>query len=282
MKPNVFVEQPEFIQDDPRSRRPPSAGYNINPAFMLARHRLLLPPQLLQGKTVLDLGSCNAATGAWCLANGASFYQGVEFHESFVASSRVALEKYYPREKWDVRQSSIESYLESDRAAFDVVVASGVLYGFPDPVSILNSMAGLARALVVENMHPKNFKITEFLSPPLKKAFLLSPDYVRFIENEPFVALGLQGMVVPGDRTTLFKGANPSMGAIKYVLAGAGFKYIDKMNQALKKHIPQVYSPFKRFGLLFVRQEDPESDPFGFISAAGAGFRSNADWGTEE
>lgn len=277
---NVFIEQPEFVTQDPRANRPATVGYNTNANFMRVRHQLLLPPKLIENKRILDLGSCNAASGAWCLSNGATYYKGVEFQESFVRSSSEALGKYYPVEKWAITQSSIEDYLSSDTEIYDVVLASGVLYSFSDVIGILNSMAKVAKALVIESMHPKTFMATEYLSAPVKKAFLNSHEYVRFMENEPFIAVGRQGMVMPDEKTIFFNGTKPSMGVVKFIIGNAGFQYIDRMNQALKAKIPDLYSPFNRFGLLFVRANDFDPEEYGFASAASGKSRHRGvhDW----
>jgi hypothetical protein len=65
MNSNVFVDQPEFVDTDPRNQRPEQIAYRIDTNFMQVRHEILLPKNTLKGKKVLDLGSCNAASGAW-------------------------------------------------------------------------------------------------------------------------------------------------------------------------------------------------------------------------
>jgi len=83
---NVFIDQPEFLGEDPRVSWPKSSGYSSDPEFVYERHALLLPADLLKGKRVLDLGSCNAATGAWVLSNGAAYYRGVELQAKVPSS----------------------------------------------------------------------------------------------------------------------------------------------------------------------------------------------------
>jgi predicted nicotinamide N-methyase len=267
-KQNIFVEQPEFANNDPRVNRPSVAGYNTHPAFMQVRHELLLPSEIIRNKTVLDLGSCNAASGAWCLSKGAASYRGVEYQEPFVKSSSELLTKYYPQKKWEIIQSSIEDYLRSRTDDFDIVLASGVLYAFSDVIGILTAMAGIANALVIESRHPQTLWKTAFLSAAMKKTLIQSKHYIEFIENEPFISLGREAMVMPGEQTMYFKGTRPSMGAIKYVMQNLDFQYVDAMNLALKRRIPEWYSPFERFGLFFVRADSTTAQELGFIPAA--------------
>lgn len=281
---NVFADQPEFVKTDPRAGWHSSAGYNLDPAFMRARHALLLPRQIIENRRVLDLGSCNAASGAWCLSNGASYYRGVELQEAFASNSAACLAKYYPGEKWDIRRSSIEDYLATEREMFDVVFAAGVLYGLMDHVTILNAMAGIARVLIVESMHPKSLSDAACLTEAQKKSILRYGEYRAFIENEPFIALGKQGMVVPGARLMVYDGARPSMGAVKYIVTNAGFRYVDDMNRRLAKLIPKKYSPTRRFGLLFVRDDGaPARNGYGFRAALSGepSQRRTANWSAE-
>lgn len=283
-KTSIFVEQPEFVNNDPRINRPPVAGYNTNPAFMQARHEILLPRKLIENKNVLDLGSCNAASGAWCLSEGAASYIGVEFQERFVKSSSELLTKYYPDKKWEIIQSSIEDYLVAQTGVFEVVLASGVLYAFSDVVGILQAMARIADVLVIESRHPRTFMKTTFLSDSMKRALIYSKPYVEFIENEPFISLGREAMIMPNEQTIYFKGTRPSMGAIRYIMENLGFQYVDRMNQVLKKRIPEWYSPFERFGVLFARKDTAIAEDLGFIPAASGKSRhiSIYTWGNDK
>lgn len=264
---NIFLEQPEFVNSDPRFNRPRFAGYDTNPEFMLARHELFLPRPLIENKNVLDLGSCNAASGAWCLSEGAASYTGVEMQESFVKSSTQLLTKYYAHRKWEIIQSSIEDYLASPKEVFDLVLASGVLYAFSDAVGILKAIARIANTLVVESRHPRTFVKTPYLSDAVKRNWLPSKSYVDFIENEPFISLGREAMVLPDQQTIYFKGTTPSMGAVKYIMEITGFRYYDGLNRALKKRLPQWYSPAERFGLFFARIDGRGAEELGFLPA---------------
>ena len=87
---NTFKLHPEFIEVDNRKNRPivvpspekngPGYSYNINPEFMFERHKIMLPLDLIKGRTVLDIGGCIGASGDWCLANGAKHYTNIELH----------------------------------------------------------------------------------------------------------------------------------------------------------------------------------------------------------
>ena len=284
MRENIFLSQPEFIDEDPRVNCPTDRGlgYKVDPSFMLNRHSILLPRNIIDGKKILDLGSCNGATGAWCLSNGAKFYRGVELQKDFVESSRKWLGKYYPDDRWHIQQDSIEDFLTTTHEKYDVVHAGGILYGLADQARILGAMANISDVLVIESSHPRMFYDNNFLKPETKKSILKSGEYARFIENTPFISLGRQGMLVPDEKTMFFLGTKPSMGAVKFILHNAGFRYIDEMNQRVKKSMPSLYSPTGRFALLFVRETDKEAHELGFSPAySGQAQQRLIDWDEE-
>jgi 2-polyprenyl-3-methyl-5-hydroxy-6-metoxy-1,4-benzoquinol methylase len=143
---NLFIEFPEFIENDPRLGRgqtygfikinpelyqnTPShlGGYDINFDIQYHRHNTVLPPELVKDKTILDLGSCIGASGAWVLANGAKRYVGVEYLQSFVNEAEKNLSKYFPTSDWKIYAISIESFLRFNIEKFDIVLAWGIAF----------------------------------------------------------------------------------------------------------------------------------------------------------
>ena len=149
---DIFKLQPEWIEDDDRKHRQvivpspeksgPSLSYNINPEFMYHRHRVMLPPELIKGKTILDVGSCMGATGAWCLANGASHYTGIEQLERYVKPSNKLFKKYYQSNQYNIIQTSINKFVSNKK--YDIVVASGMLYAVFDSFCFIKKITELA------------------------------------------------------------------------------------------------------------------------------------------
>ena len=281
---NIFIAQPEFVRNDPRHSRPVNgnAGYKITPEFLLARHAILLPEHLIRGKRILDLGSCSAASGAWCLSKGADFYKGVELQSEFVNCAKESLGKYYHHDKWEIQQASIEGFLDSNKDSFDIILASGVMYGFQDQITALTAMAKQGDVIIIESMHPKTITNTPFISEQVKRYLIEAGEYERFIENEPFIYVGRSTMAIPGRRTMKFDGTQPSMGAIKYILSSLGFIYMDNPNALLKKNLPNHYSPFKRFGILFTKNIESKTGNLGYGFAQAIGNDSERievfDW----
>lgn len=271
---NIFLTQPEFIDDDPRTARPEMLGYKIDATFMLRRHLIFLPKAWVENKSILDLGSCNAATGAWCLSQGAKFYKGVELQDDFVKTSVKNLSKYYPRTHWHIEHKSIEDFFAENKSTFDVVVASGVLHAFSNFIDIVKQIAAIANSIVIDGEHPRTFKASNFLSARMKAQFTVSPEYEKFIENEPFISLQTTGMTMADRKTVVFSGYIPSMGALMSIVVRSGFSYVPAVNQALKKYLPKFYSPQGRFGLAFFRTASDRAAAIGLS----ASLKSPADY----
>jgi len=162
---NIFETQPDWVLTDDRIGRKvivpspgksgPSLSYNINPEFMFNRHRVMLPPDLIKDKTVLDIGSCMGATGAWCLANGARHYTGIEQLERYSLPSEQLFKKYYDPGQYNIVQSSFADYTSDQH--FDIVIASGMLYAVFDSFDFVRKIAGLAKeTIIIDTVHPFN------------------------------------------------------------------------------------------------------------------------------
>ena len=173
---NTFTRQPEFITRDHRQYRPvdidiPGQPYTVTTDFMFNRHRIMIPTALINGKTVLDIGSCYGATGAWCLDNGATHYTGLEPQRKFVEDSRDILGLYYKQEQFEVIEEPLDTFDTTRK--WDVVVASGVLYGVFDQYACIKKLASLAKeSIIIESQHVFASGKLLFAKPP-------SPEWTR-------------------------------------------------------------------------------------------------------
>jgi hypothetical protein len=134
-----FDDYTEFIELDIRNKR------NIFPVTsetLTRRCESLLPKQLIENKTVLDLGSALGAMGMWSLKNGASHYCGVEIQEFYRENSKELLSKHF---------NNFQIFKEIDEVneQYDVVLAAGYIHGFLDPFSILEKICKLSKKYVV-------------------------------------------------------------------------------------------------------------------------------------
>ena len=146
-----FDDHPAFYTEDNRRYR------RFNPTsklFMELKFAVLLPKEQVEGKRVLDLGSCNGAAGQWALFNGAESYTGIEVQQSYVEQSRRLLAH------WGVRAAivhqDVSSFLaQADEKAFDLILLAGVLYHFIDTKKIIDQVCRVAaEQVVIETNYP--------------------------------------------------------------------------------------------------------------------------------
>lgn len=149
---NCYDAAPEFVDEDNRRFR---TTYIVSKEQMHNKHAVLLPEEIIRGKSVLDLGSCIGATGHWCLSNGATHYTGVEFQPEYAQTSERLLNKYHPG-KFTIQQMAIEAWLKQpNKPTYDVVCMLGVIYAFVDYFSILKHVTDITKStLVIESKYP--------------------------------------------------------------------------------------------------------------------------------
>ena len=149
-----------FATEDERQRR----TFNpVTAATLLGKCACLLPPALVRGKSVLDLGACLGAMCHWALLCGARKAVAVEAQPDFCVRARTMLQRAedtwpapgagtHEHERFAVIEMGAKEFLAGCPAgSFDVVIAAGVLHCFVDPVSILLDMCRVANtALVIE------------------------------------------------------------------------------------------------------------------------------------
>lgn len=148
----MFFEQyKEFIDADPRKDR---SMVQVNYETMTKRCEVSLPKWLIEGKTILDLGSCYGAYGQWALMNGAKNYTGVELQKEFARSSSQMLSKYHTNfsiiERDALQFLRDASYLNDK---YDIIIAAGVIHGFTDVIELIRHMSLVANEyIIIESM----------------------------------------------------------------------------------------------------------------------------------
>lgn len=165
---NIFLEYTEFIDTDPRKSRPSNhTAYNVGAGFQYLRHKECLPPEIIQGKRVLDLGSCVAASGAWVLANGAEKYVGVELQQKLAAQSIENLAGRFDRSRWEIHQTGVAEFLKNNTEQFDVVIMFGILYqSIYFEELLLNVIKTNPAHVIVDGINPtvqSNYPIIEYV-----------------------------------------------------------------------------------------------------------------------
>ena len=184
----------EFVNADNRARRP---GLTLNEATLQQRHVLLLPPDLIRGKSVLDLGCCVGASGAWSMEHGAARYVGVEAQASYAASAKCLLARYAEAA---VCHESLEDYVARATDRFDVVLLAGVLHIFLDPAQTLRNIARLAaKTMVVDTFMPN--LIDAGILPSQAAIVQIANSEIMNLAGVDGNAVGLGNRVSPGRST---------------------------------------------------------------------------------
>lgn len=152
---DVFQKFPQFIDNDIRTGRANPGGYPVTYDWMIQRHTALLPQELIHGKSVLDLGCCVGATGAWALELGAASYTGVEIQKKFVDQANQNFQQCFPDSNWNIIESSLENFFKSNTEKYDLVYAGGILYSSLYYQELLANIVAITNYnLVIESKTP--------------------------------------------------------------------------------------------------------------------------------
>lgn len=234
---DTFQKFPHFIDTDIRISRSSPFGYNVNYNLMKYRHQVLLPPDLVENRSILDLGCCVGATGAWALDNGALTYTGVELQKNFANQAKENLSQSFAKDKWKIIESSFEDFFKHNIENYDIVYAGGILYSSLYYQELLKHVTDIANvAVVVES------RIPNIIIPYLKE-----DPAVEFL---PVVEYETASMVHENSANLKVKSAVPNLGAVSMLLEDQGFS-INLESYNKYKHL-KTEGP-ERFGCIFYK-----------------------------
>jgi SAM-dependent methyltransferase len=172
----MFFEQyPEFVDKDVRSHR---GTIKVTAESLTNRCQALLPSWLVKNKTILDLGHCLGAFGHWSLSNGAKHYTGVDIQQDFCVQSEVLLSQYWDKDKFTIVCGETLEFLRSSEK-YDVVIASGIIHCYINPITFIECLANVANeTVVVENQEAEEkhgpciqFKLMNMVSNEIGKPY---------------------------------------------------------------------------------------------------------------
>jgi predicted TPR repeat methyltransferase len=129
----------EFIDKDLRSKRD---NWKVTSETLTRRCQVMLPPELVKGKTILDLGSGLGAMGHWCLQHGATHYTGVEIQKEFREISNELLSKYHSN-------FTICDDMNKLTEQYDIVIAAGFMHGFLNVISAIEKVCSLSNEYII-------------------------------------------------------------------------------------------------------------------------------------
>lgn len=264
----IFDKYSQFIDSDPRVHRPGfGKGYNVNHSFMEDRFTAYFHEVDLQGKSVLDLGACVGSLGAWVLASGASHYCAVDLSDDFCKIATENLTAHFPTDKWSVHCTSIEDFVSNTSTHYDVIVASGIIYGFYNPIDVLNQIAEIGNTIIIESQHPRR----EMLGLPG-----LSDRVWSKVLYESAIILYQPFMMINGTTHSnkVFDTSLVSPGFLRSHFTNLGFSTDLSINERLCQKLPNLYAIDTRFAMQFDKQIAKKAQ--GFVEALQANDISNS------
>lgn len=137
-----FDQYPEFVSLDPRKDR---ATVTVTSESLTNRCEVMLPPELIKGKSILDVGCALGAMGKWSMENGAYLYGGVEIQEEYKEKAKLLLDQYY--------NAQIYKFLGNTSDSYDIVIAAGVIHGTLDLIGFIQKICSKARDYVIIETH---------------------------------------------------------------------------------------------------------------------------------
>jgi hypothetical protein len=242
---DTFKLHPEFIEVDNRKNRPiivpspekngPSYSYNINPEFMFKRHQVMLPLDLIKGKSILDIGGCIGASGDWSLANGAKHYTNIEFYPECQELSKTLLSKYYSQNQYSVYDGSFSDFPIDKK--YDIVVAAGTLYGSFDVFKFVEKMTKLSNEFVIiDAVHPFNGYRRLFPDASDADRKRVSQT-LSIIQPSERIRQGIQS-----NKSLRVAASLVSITALKTMMKNHGFEYDESMYNQAELEIPEIYN----------------------------------------
>lgn len=121
-----------YIQHDSRNVKRTRASYHVTAEFFNKRYSAMLPADLVQNKTILDLGCGLGAAGAWALLNGANRYVGIDIQDSCVRKAALLASECGLAGRAEFHCVALEDVDFSKFPRADILIAAGVLFTNPD------------------------------------------------------------------------------------------------------------------------------------------------------
>jgi tRNA (cmo5U34)-methyltransferase len=245
---NIFLDYPEFIDRDPRKNRGTLelGRYQPSAKFQYIRHNTTLPPSMLAGLKVLDLGCCVAASGAWALHHGADSYIGIEMEKKFCDIAEENLKTYFPEHRWKIKNQSIEEFFSENQNKFDIVIAWGIIFGSLETQKFLKELCKITKdRVLIDDMQPThiiNLKKLDKNSPQLLKKYGIDINLLATQEIQ--------------DTATIYrpiKGAHLAETFVKIMMNHYGFDLEKDFSTDLTNLLPNEY--VNRYSFSFVKKE---------------------------
>jgi SAM-dependent methyltransferase len=244
---NIFLDYPDFIDRDPRKNRGAFVGsFRPTAKCQFIRHNTPMDPAGLKGLSVLDLGCCIGASGAWVLHHGASSYVGVEIEQRYATVAKENLEKYFPSHNWNILNQSLDDFFQTNQTQFDIVIAFGIIFNSVELEKLLDNLSQVTKnRLIIEAPNPGHINCLKSLdrdNPNLLKQYDINIDKLAITELTDFVMTYRQCAT-----------SRPTVPFVEVMLNSNGLEFETNFTDDLKQLLPQEYSG--RYCVSFIKQE---------------------------
>ena len=229
-----FEDFPEFIETDEREL--------IDIENENIRHSIILDG-ICEGASILDMGPCMCASGAYALMHSATYYEGVEIVPSFYENSLKNMKKYFTDDQYKIHNMLFLDYFDKYKDNFDIVLLMNMFYYVDDQRLFLEEVAKRARKyIVVESPnisfeHDSDIPIVEYKTTMSVKSGKKKKDMTGIPR-----LTGLHGWC-----------KCPNLAFFEMVLSQSGFKYFSDYEEMGTQHFPERYNEENRFLALFER-----------------------------
>jgi hypothetical protein len=130
----------EFIESDVRKTR---EYLPVTEESVTNKWEALLPNDIINNSTILDLGCATGSAGYWCQSNRCKSYTGVELQDTYYQTSKRLLPKA------EIIQADIETFLRTTDRQWEVVIAAGILHGVFNPFKIIDMLDKIATDYII-------------------------------------------------------------------------------------------------------------------------------------
>ena len=230
----------ELLTSDWRRNRPEKFGLRMTDQKTIYKHERLLPPELIKGKSILDIGSYISQTGDWCLNNGAVKYTGVEIIKEFADKGVELMQKYHAGENWNIITSSLEDYFSNHTEKYDIIFCWGVSFSQIDHAWFIKNLCERCDHMALNWRHPKvmwNDNQHE-ISDELWRKLEYDIPYQEWQEDEMTQTAGKNASVYCASVHT-------SMKAVQLLMRMNGFSSSTDSYDYFKKVIPEDIGMFR-------------------------------------
>lgn len=270
MTMNIEKIVAHFAEIDPRYTR---AHHPTRLDYDTHRYNALLPPDLIENKTILDLGACVGASGAWLLHHKCAHWTGVELQKELFDIGNNALPQFFPKDQFDFKNVEIGNFIQNNKQFYDIILLSGVLQCLGnDWLVTLQWCMNQSNYIVIDSTTPH--LINEFLTETqdateysstdrdfihtLLESRIFAKFFKKFIaEQLPVVDYRQSNSIFvsvngkPHVRTAI--GAYPNLGWYKKFFRVAGWQYMDRHIDLARSRLDEYQFPH-RFCCGFSRQ----------------------------